>query len=146
MKISFDLDDTIIPGVKQFDTQNKNLIQKLFRVELIRKDSIKLIKELRDKKHKVGIYTTSLRSTRNIRFMFFLYGTRLDFIVNHQKHVKKLQRSSITSSKHPPSFGIDFHIDDSKGVEMEGEKYNFRTVIIEETDYDWVDTVLNAVK
>ena len=37
MIISFDLDDTLIPGTKTFETEDQNLIQKLTGIERIRK-------------------------------------------------------------------------------------------------------------
>lgn len=42
-------------------------------------------------------------------------------------------------------FGIDIHIDDSKGVGMEGEKYGFETIIIDTNDQEWVGKVLTRI-
>ena len=36
-------------------------------------------------------------------------------------------------------------IDDSPGVKMEGDKYGFRVVLINPTDEEWVDKVIQAV-
>ncbi|GAB2687118.1 hypothetical protein GCM10027037_06600 [Mucilaginibacter koreensis] len=45
MKISFDLDDTIIPGSKTFETEQQTLLQKLLGTEIIRKGTIELFKQ-----------------------------------------------------------------------------------------------------
>jgi|GEM_PF-5511641 len=37
MKISFDLDDLIIPGIKKFETEPQTIIQRFFRSEKVRK-------------------------------------------------------------------------------------------------------------
>lgn len=44
MIISFDLDDTLIPGVKKFETEKRSVFQKLFGIEKIRLGTIELMK------------------------------------------------------------------------------------------------------
>ena len=44
-----------------------------------------------------------------------------------------------------PAFGIDIHVDDSPGLKIEGDKFNFRTIIIEEKDLTWTDEILKSV-
>jgi hypothetical protein len=58
MKISFDLDDTIIPGLKTFETEQQTFLQKLCGIEKLRKGTIQLFRELKANKHQVGIYTS----------------------------------------------------------------------------------------
>ena len=145
MKISFDLDDTIIPGTKTFETEPQTLIQKLLGAEKIRKGTIKLFKELKNRNHTVGIYTTSFRSRLKIKLTFLLNGFSVDFIVNQKIHRNEMANRQIKPSKYPTLFGIDIHVDDSKGVEMEGEKYNFKTIIIDEKQLDWTDQILERV-
>jgi hypothetical protein len=36
-------------------------------------------------------------------------------------------------------------VDDSPGLRIEGEKFNFRTIIIEENDLTWTDKVLKSL-
>ena len=48
-------------------------------------------------------------------------------------------------SKYPPAFGIDFHVDDSEGVKIEGEEHGFRVVIVRPDDEHWARVVLDAV-
>jgi hypothetical protein len=142
MKISFDLDDTIIPGSKIFETEQQTLFQKLWGLESIRKGTIELFRELKNRNHTVGIYTTSFRSCVRIKLLFLLNGFLPDFIINQNRHLRKLNKTNIRCSKYPLAFNIDLHVDDSRGVEVEGRKYGFRTLIIEEQCVEWVNLVL----
>jgi len=146
MKISFDLDDTIIPGSKVFETERQTLFQKLLGVERIRKGTIELFKELKKQDHKVGIYTTSYRSCTKIKLLFLLNGFLLDFIINQKRHLLKVNNGNIHCSKYPLAFNIDLHIDDSRGVEIEGERYGFRTIIIDEQQPEWNNIILTQLK
>ncbi|KAF2506844.1 hypothetical protein EYY60_20220 [Flavobacterium zhairuonense] len=144
MIISFDLDDTLIAKNK-FDLEKNNLFRKFFEIEQIRRGTVYLFKELKKRKHKIYIYTTSYRSEFKIRLMFYSYGVSVDCIVNQQKHQKKIAKRNIYCSKFPPMFNIDLHIDDSIGVEIEGKKNGFKTIIISENDEDWVQKILKSV-
>lgn len=77
--------------------------------------------------------------------MFYSYGISVDFIINQQKHQKKHRKKDVYCSKFPPIFNIDIHVDDSIGVEREGEKYGFKTIIISETDDNWTETILKEI-
>jgi hypothetical protein len=145
MIISFDLDDTLITGTKTFDTEHQNLIQKLTGIERIRKGTIELFKELRSRDHKIYIYTTSFRPTLKVKLTFLSYGIPVDRVINQKCHDRELKENKTRSSKFPPAFGIDIHIDDSPGLKMEGEKFGFKTIIIEEKGLTWADKVLKAV-
>ena len=70
MIISFDLDDTLIPGTKQFATLERSFLQKLWKVEKLRMGTIELMKACQAKGHKVYVYTTSYRPPRRIWWMF----------------------------------------------------------------------------
>jgi hypothetical protein len=141
MKISFDLDDTIIPGSKLFQTEQQTSIQKLLRMETIRVGTIELFKELKKQNHTVGIYTTSFRSCMMINFLFLLNGFSLDFIINQKRNLSALNKINIRCSKYPPAFNIDLHVDDSRGVEIEGQQYKFPTIIIDNYHPDWISKV-----
>ncbi len=143
MKISFDLDDTIISGNKSFETERQTLFQKLLGMERIRKGTVELFKELKKRGHIVGIYTTSYRSCTKIKLLFLLNGFSIDFVINQRRHLLKLYGSNIHCSKYPLAFNIDLHVDDSRGVEIEGQRYGFQTLIIEEQYSEWVNLVLN---
>ena len=145
MTISFDLDDTLIPGTKTFETEEQNLIQKLTGIERIRKGTIELFKELRFRGHNIYIYTTSFRPILKAKLTFLSYGIPVDRVINQQDHDRELKENKTRCSKFPPAFGIDIHVDDSPGLKIEGEKFNFRTIIIEENDLTWTDKILRTV-
>lgn len=145
MTLSFDLDDTLIPGTKTFPTEKQNIFQRLTGIEKIRRGTIALIHNLKADGHTINIYTTSLRTPRSIRWMFLTYGITVDTIINQTTHNKVLGNRSTKHSKYPPAFGIDFHIDDSPGLSLEGQKFNFKTVIIHEADNAWVTSIQEAL-
>ena len=66
-------------------------------------------------------------------------------MINQQCHDETLKEHKTRCSKFPPAFGIDIHVDDSPGVEMEANKFNFKTVIIGESDLNWTEKVLKSV-
>jgi len=146
MNISFDLDSTLIPNGKEFETEKISRIGKLFGVEKIREGTRELISDLQKEGHKVHIYTTSFRTKNKIRFTLFYYGIRVNRIINQTENQKKLKSLKINSSKYPIAFNFDIHIDDSKGVEMEAEKHNFRAIIIEPSEKKWVEKIKTEIK
>ena len=144
MIISFDLDDTLISKTK-FPLEKETIWNRVFGVERIRLGTVNLFKELQSEKHQIFIYTTSFRSEIKIRIMFFTYGISVANIINQKKHIKVIGLKSKNISKLPSKFGIDIHVDDSKGVEMEGAKYGFKTIIISESEKNWVQLVLKNI-
>lgn len=146
MKISFDLDDTIIPGIKTFETEQETLLGKLLGVGPIRIGTIGLFAELKKRNHSVGIYTTSFRSYWRIKLLFLLNGFSVDFIVNQKRNLRALRNLDVQCSKSPLAFDIDLHVDDSKGVEIEGQRYGFKTLIIDEKLADWSVFVLQHIE
>ena len=145
MTISFDLDDTLIPGRKTFETETRNVMQRLMGIGKIRKGSIELFKNLRSDGHSIYIYTTSLRSTVSVKITFLCYGIPVDKVINQQCHDEQLKGHKRICSKFPPAFGIDIHVDDSPGVEIEGNKFKFKTVIVGESDLNWTEKVIKSV-
>jgi hypothetical protein len=145
MIISFDLDDTLIPGIKKFETEKRSILQKVCGIEKIRTGTIELMKTCQLQGHKIFIYTTSLRPISKIMWTFYTYGIKLDKVINQQKHEKMQRDHGVNSSKYPPAFNIDIHVDDSRGVEMEGRRFNFRTIIISENNRNWTDDILKSV-
>lgn len=145
MTISFDLDDTIIPGTKKFDTEKQTIIQRLFGLETIRLGTVELFKELRKRGYRIYIYTTSFRSTAKIKLTFYSYGIPVDTVINQQRHDRQLKENKTRTSKFPPAFHIDVHIDDSLGLRIEGERFNFKTIIVDEHDKKWGQTILKSL-
>jgi hypothetical protein len=145
MKISFDLDDTLIPASKTFPTEEQNWLLRLFGIEKIRKGTIQLFKELKLSGHTIYIYTTSFRTMPKMLLTFHLYGIPVYRFINQGHHDKELKENRNRTSKYPPAFGIDVHVDDLPGVKIEGERHNFKTIIIDPTDSNWTQTVIRQL-
>ena len=141
MRISFDLDSTLIPHANEFPVEKMNFLAKLFKVEPLREGTKELFDYLETQGHSINIYTTSLRSILKIRFQFYTYGIKIDRVINQYENQKHLNRLRISSSKYPPAFNFDVHIDDLFGVAKEGERFNFRTIIVEPNDKNWVTCI-----
>jgi len=146
MNISFDLDSTLIPNGKEFETEGRSRIAKLFGIEEIRKGAPELIFDLQNQGHKIHIYTTSYRNKLKIRRMLKYYGIKVNRIVNEKENRSVLKAQNVNSSKYPPAFCFDLHIDDSKGVGMESERLNFKTIIVDPTDKDWISKIKTELK
>ena len=146
MTISFDLDDTLIPGTKRFETEKRTIVHRLFGLEKIRSGTIELFKELRTKGHRIYIYTTSFRSTTKIKLTFYSYGIPVDTAINQKRHDRQLRENKTRTSKFPPAFDIDVHVDDSPGLRIEGERFNFKTIIVDEYDKNWGQTILKELR
>ncbi|WP_010249208.1 HAD family hydrolase [Myroides injenensis] len=144
MKISFDLDDTLISN-SRFPLEKETLMTRIFGVERLRLGTLELLKTLRDRGYEVCVYTTSYRSKTKIKRMFWAYGFSVGTVVNQQLHESRLGSKAKRISKYPPEFGIDIHIDDSLGVQREGKQYGFNTIIVSIEDTDWVNTVLETI-
>ncbi|WP_299247490.1 HAD family hydrolase [uncultured Aquimarina sp.] len=146
MNISFDLDSTLIPNGKEFETEKRNRIAKLFGIEEVRKGTSKLISDLQNQGHKIHIYTTSFRSKTKIRLTLKYYGIKVNRIVNQTENQRILKTLNIYSSKYPPAFDFDIHIDDLKGVGIESERFNFNAIIVEQTDKNWIEKIKSEIK
>ncbi|NER15111.1 HAD family hydrolase [Leptobacterium flavescens] len=146
MNISFDLDSTLIPNGREFKTEKRSGIAKLFGIEELRKGTRELITELQNQGHKIHIYTTSFRTKGKIRRTLRYYGIKVERIVTQKENRRVLKSRNINSSKYPTAFGFDVHIDDSKGVGMESERYNFNAIIVEPTDENWIEKIENGIK
>ena len=145
MIISFDIDNTLIPYSNEFEVEKKTLLSKLLGAEPLRKGTVDLFHELEKNGHEIWIYTTSFRSPMKLKRTFKSYGLHPSKMINEKINQKQLRQNNCTASKNPRLFGIDIHIDDSKGVGMEGEKYNFKTIIIDTNDIGWVDKIKKRI-
>jgi hypothetical protein len=146
MNISFDLDSTLIPNGKEFETEKRNIIAKLLGIEEIRKGTPELISELQKQGYKIHIYTTSFRKTLEIRLTLKYYGINVERTVNQTENENVLKARNINSSKYPTAFNFDIHIDDSKGVGIEAERYSFNAIIVDPTDTKWDEKIKKEIK
>lgn len=146
MKISFDLDGTLIPmGNDQFATEKQGIFHKLMQVERMRLGTKAAFQQLKAQGHEVGIYTTSFRSKGHIRYWLRAYGLKADFIINEQVALPRLQLRNINASKYPPAFGIDLHFDDQPGLLLEAERYDFKAALLPAGPLD-IQFIMSAVQ
>jgi len=146
MTISFDLDDTLIPGIKRFPTESRTLLRRLSGAEPLRQGTIALWKTLQREGYRIVIYTTSLRCRRKIWWTILVHGILLHTIINQKTHEHRLGQNSRLHSKYPPASGIDVHIDDSEGVAREGLRHGFRVIVLEEQQVGWQAYILQALQ
>jgi hypothetical protein len=149
MRISFDIDDTLVCRGLPLSVESGYLprfvLQRL--CEPLRGGTRALVNELRRRGCSVWIYTTSGRTPFQIQLWLFLHGIRVDGIVNDERHRHELsgRRFLRLPSKYPLAFGIDLHVDDSEGVRMEGDDHGFRVVVVRPEDQHWAEKILQAV-
>jgi hypothetical protein len=137
MKVAFDLDNTLIRNDFDFPLEipKKDLFARLFGTEKLRSGTIEIFNYCKNQGWETWIYTTSFRSTLRIKTLFWVHNIRLDGVINQETHSKEVK---IRSSKHPPTFGLDIIIDDSEGVKIEGERFNFEVIWLKPDNENWV--------
>ena len=138
MRISIDIDDTLVLRDHQATPEKGKFPAFIHRWfgEPLRSGTCALVHELRRRGCSVWIYTSSVRGPFQIRLWLFLYGIRVDGVINDDTHRRELSRRNFSRSpsKYPPAFDIDLHIDDSAGVKMEGDELGFRVLVIQPDD------------
>lgn len=147
MRIAFDIDGTLTPlGKGQFPSSMLPLPLRLFFREPLREGAVALMRELQADGHDLWIYTSSLRSKRYLYLWLLCAGVRLGGVVNGTAHADALRGRPSRPSKFPPAFGIDLLVDDSAGVEAEGDRHGFRVVTIDPGDPHWTTKVRAACR
>jgi hypothetical protein len=143
MRISFDVDDTLVCGPSVPTEQFVPWWRRWWYPELLRCGTRALMQELILRRSELWIYTTSYRPARYLRRWFAAFGVRISGVINQYRHEQVVGRHG--PSKYPPAFGIDLHIDDSEGVAEEGRKHRFQVVVVSPADPNWAVRVLAAV-
>ena len=148
MRISFDLDDTLIcyhPG-SLYEPRLRWYWRLVVNEEPLRLGMRELGRELMRRGHELWVYTTSFRSPFGVAWWLRGHGIRVRRVVNQDVHDRELRRLGHRHgpSKNPSMFGIDLHIDDSAGVGLEGREHGFRVVVVDPLDGDWARRVLAA--
>jgi hypothetical protein len=146
MRISFDLDDTLVCyGDADCEPRLPWFKRLLVEDEPLRAGAPRLARELIQRGHELWVYTTSERNPRTVWLWLLLHGIRVRRVITGTEHARRFGSRSLPT-KRPHVFGIHLHIDDSDGVAMEGKQYGFRVCVVEPTASDWVERVLNAVQ
>lgn len=149
MRISFDLDDTLIcyqPGVPQ-EPRLPWPTRWLVQDEPLRLGARDLIRWLQQSGWEVWVYTTSHRPPWGVWLWLWLHGIQVKRVINqdiHDRHFRRGHGRGGTPSKNPAAFGVALHVDDSDGVRMEGERFGFSVVVLSPTDTDWTSKVQAA--
>ena len=149
VRISFDIDDTLACQLHHCAVEHSRLPACVHRWlgEPLRRGTRSLIRELRRQDCSIWVYTSSGRTPSYIQRWLLLYGIRVDGVVNSVLHNRALTVHGLSNapSKYPPAFDIDLHVDDSEGVQIEGNDHGFRVVVVHPEDERWAQKVLDAV-
>ena len=145
MRVSFDLDEVLFvsPQTHRTEPPLPFPLGLIFR-ERLRLGTPDLIRTLQATGYAVWIYTSSERSERYIRWLFRLYGVRLDGIVNAQRHLREVQgdRRETLPQKLPNRYRISLHVDDEMVIASWGRQYGFHTFLLNAQDDDWKEKIL----
>jgi hypothetical protein len=149
MRISFDIDDTLVCAAGIPTEQHVPWWRRAWYPELLRRGTRDLMRELTRQRHTLWVYTTSYRHPRYLRGWFACFGISLEGVVNQTRHERRVKGEAFKGyppSKYPPAFGIDLHVDDSEGVATEGKEHRFRVLVVAPDDTEWTRRVLEAVE
>ena len=145
MRVSFDLDEVLFVSPKTHKTEPELRfpLNRIYK-ERLRLGTPSLINKLQSMGYEVWVYTSSFRSERYIKTLFWLYGVRFDGIVNGTRHLKEVQRDhkTILPQKLPNHYRISLHVDDESVICTLGPQYGFRTYQLEAQDDDWKEKII----
>lgn len=143
MRISFDIDDTLICNPAIPSEQPLGWWQRWRYPEPLRRGTRALMAALVQRQCTIWLYTSSCRCPRYLKAWFASLDIPIEGVVNQARHEHLMGWRG--PSKFPPAFGIDLHVDDSLGVAMEGADHRFAVLMIAPEDPDWVQRVLDEV-
>ena len=150
MRISFDLDDTLIcyrPEVPR-EPRLSWYLRLIGGDEPLRLGARTLLRKLQERGWELWVYTTSHRPASAVRRWLRCHGIRIAGVINQDVHDAQLKRTlnDYPPSKNPGAFGMALHVDDSEGVRMEGEIHGFEVVVIAQDDEAWSEKVWRAAE
>ncbi len=149
MRVSFDLDEVLFvdPATHKTEPSLAFPLCKIFR-ERLRLGTPELIKRLQSMDYEVWVYTSSFRTIRYIKLLFFLYGVKFDGIINGQRHLKEVQRDrkQLLPQKVPSMYRISLHVDDESVICSLGRQYGFEAYQLDAQDDDWKEKVLERAE
>lgn len=150
MRISFDLDETIICYGDSVPLEPRLpwYWRLLVHDEPLRQGTCQLVRQLQSRGWEVWIYTTSHRRPDAVRRWLRCHGIQVAGVINQDLHEAQLGRTPLDRipTKNPAAFGIALHVDDSEGVHMEGSVYGFQVIVVSRDDPNWADRVLQAAE
>ena len=145
MRISFDLDEVLFVNPNKYEVEPALPfpLNKLYP-ERLRKGTIELIHELKNRGFEVWIYTSSFRSDTYIKALFWNYGITFDDIINGYRHNAEVQQNKPMNlpQKIPNYYRISLHIDDEDIIVKNSRAYGYHVLKIYEEDNEWVQKVI----
>src|ERR1700739_4000113 len=98
MRISFDVDDTLVCRGINMPAEHARVPAFLHRhfCEPLRCGTCEMMRKLRGRGWNIWIYTTSFRPSFYIRTWLFLYGIRIDGVINEDRHRRELAGRSFS--------------------------------------------------
>lgn len=148
MRISFDLDDTLICYGDATPSEPRPAWIRRFGTtkEPLRLGTPSLMKQLETQGWELWVFTTSNRKPRAVKRWLRSYGVRIEGVINQTIYDQFNQRTGFhrPPSKNPRAFGMDLHVDDSEGVQLEGAQHGFRVVVVSPDDPEWAAKVFAA--
>ena len=149
MRVSFDLDDTLIfKTVDGITDDSLPPLKRSYMEEKLRAGTREVMQALAQRGHELWIYSNSYRGKSELLRWFQDCGLPVTDVVNQQIHEMKRAELGLQMSgplKYPPWFGIDVHIDDSAEIAADARQHGFKVIRIDPNDADWVTTVLAAM-
>jgi hypothetical protein len=150
MRISFDLDDTLFVRDDKIKIEKElKFPHKYFFTEKLRYGTIDIMNRIIENNIELWIYTTSLRTPNYIRKYFSKYGIKIKTknIVNWDRHMKEVKGNSneTLSSKYPPKYKIDLHVDDEIFVKQNGDNYGFKVYLLVGNNNNWVEELWEII-
>ena len=137
MRISFDLDETIISRNINWEVEPD---LKGFRgdEERLRKGTVELFKWIREQNHEIWIYTNSYRGWKALESWFQDCAIPVDGVINQIVHEQKRNEQDLKCKleKNPEWFGVDLHFDDLDELAEQEGIYK-----IDPLDSSWTDKV-----
>jgi len=150
MKISFDLDDTLLVRSDAPDIEVGSVpLVRGYIEEYFRAGCRELFSWLKQQHCEVGVYTNSYRGKSDLEQWFMANNMRIDFVINQQLHDGRVdsepKRYSLPA-KCPHLFGIDIHIDDLPEIKEGAELYGPKVILVEPLNVEWVQKLIVELK
>jgi len=143
MRISFDIDDTLVCDTSVPTEREISRWRRWRYPERLRRGTRSLMAALIRRRCKIWIYTSSDRPTHYLKSWFGSCGIQIEGVINRTVHEREVGLRG--PSKYPPAFGIDLHVDDSPGVAMEGVDHCFEVLVVAPDDPNWAARILDEV-
>ena len=145
---SFDVDDTLICPAQSVPKEPNRVpfFLKPWMKEPLTLGTCNLMTQLNQYGYEILIITSSYRSPWLVAWWLLCYGISVVNVVHQNVYNAYLSRHYIHSypSKNPRLFGSSLHVDDSDGVNLEGETYGFEVILISPEDVNWTEKVIEA--